>query len=186
MANWLASRCDNTSETYVVDLGDLSGEIGMVISAPIEGGNICLSLTKEVNKEAKISIGDGPYDSCIQCFNNLNQVIGFTSCFDRNDFTIPTTDLKEVPQVNKVYDVDVTIPGERKGDEDIIIKGCFTYVGYSDIEPPRNIRFNREIIEFDSCEKCSPYKSNLINWGERVGKTESFNKLRNNYTNIFK
>jgi hypothetical protein len=186
MANWLASRCDNTSETYVVNLGDLSGEIGMVISAPIEGGDICLSLIEESISEAKITIGGGPYDSCIQCFNNLNQVIGFASCFDKIDFTIPTTDLKELPQVNKVYDVDVTIPSDRKGGEDIIIKGCFTYVGYNEVKPPKNIRFNSAIIEFDSCEKCSPYKSNLISWGERVGKTESFNKLRDNYTNIFK
>jgi hypothetical protein len=190
MANWLARRCDNAEQTYIVDLGDLRGEAGMVISAITgdEGSLLCVSLIEErIDVDtAELRYSSGPYTDCLSCFNDIDPDLSFISCFKETDFDVLASSLRleAVPQIGKVYKVDVTIPASEKRGKETVIKGCFTYEGYSDRATRAGIVSNAPIVEFDTCGSCNPYRSNLPKWSERVSKSESFTNLRDNYIRI--
>jgi hypothetical protein len=190
MANWLARRCDNAEQTYIVDLGDLIGEVGMVISAITgdEGSLLCVSLIEDRIDvdEAELIYSSGPYADCLSCFNDIDPDLSFISCFEETDFDVLASilTLKAVPQIGKVYKVDLTIPALERGGKETVIKGCFTYEGYSDRATRAGIVSNAPIVEFDTCGSCNPYRSNLPGWSEKVSKSESFTNLRDNYTII--
>jgi hypothetical protein len=183
MANWIASRCDNTTETYVVDIKDLKNPTtGMVISADngvTKESLVCVTLIEESLELSTLILVNGPYSSCLECFNKIDKGVGFSDCFGKNDFTIFSSNLKEVPQINKVYDINLNI-------EKLNITGCFTYTGYNDVKPKEGTIMNRAIVEFDSCEKCNPYKGNISKWTESISNSEKFINLRDNYIGIIK
>jgi hypothetical protein len=182
MANWLASRCDNTSETYVVDLrGKFSGETGMVIlGSDGLSSKVCLTLIEETLDLATLIIDGGPYGNCLECFNKTLFTILFTNCFGGTDLIMDSSGLKFVPQVGMVYNMDVTIDD---GKVTTNLKDCFTYGGLSGSLPSK-IKINDAPTEYDTCELCNPYKGKLADWESNVSSSEKFTNLRTNYTNI--
>jgi hypothetical protein len=186
MANWIVSRCDNPSETYVVDLIDLSVKQGQIISFSIEGRLVCGTLVEQTEDRAKYVV-DSTYESCLECLNKINVPLRFLTCFGEGNIIIPSSVINFVPKLSQVYNLDLTVviglDFRIENGETINIKDCYVYNGYTEEAPVGDFTFNEVPNEYDSCEKCNPYKSEISKWSENVSKLVG--KAKESYSNLF-
>ena len=185
MANWIANRCDNSSETLIIDTKDAVVTTGSTVSVGGKQGSLCYTLVEQTLDEANTSIGD-VYDSCLECLIKAEVMLAFKPCFSGEELIIPSNLLKFVPQIDTVYKLNLSITIEDKKRSTIInIKDCYTYSGYIDAKPVGDIKFNSNSIEYNTCEECNPYVSNKKKWDETVSK--KFDKdARDSYLNNFR
>jgi hypothetical protein len=183
MANWIASRCDNSSETLIIDTEDAVVTTGSTVSVGGKQGSLCYTLVEQTLNKANTSIGD-VFDSCLECLIKAEVMLAFKPCFSGDELIIPSNLLNFVPQIDTVYKLNLTITIEGKRSEIININGCYTYSGYIDAKPVGDIKFNSESIEYNTCEECNPYVSNKKKWDEMV--SSKFEGARDSYLNNFR
>jgi len=179
MANWIVNRCDNPSENFIVDLIDLSVKKGQIISFSIEGRLVCGTLVEQTKDITKYVV-DSTYESCLEGLNNINVPLIFSNCFGAGNIIIPSSVINFVPKLSQVYNLDLTVV---IGGETINIKDCYVYNGYTEEAPVGDFTFNEVPKEYDSCEKCNPYKSEISKWSENVSKLVG--KAKESYSNLF-
>ena len=183
MANWIVNRCDNPSENFIVNLIDLSVKKGQTISFSIEGRLVCGTLVEQTEDITKYVV-DSTYESCLECLNNINVPLSFSTCFGEGNIIIPSSVINFVPNPSQVYNLDLTVViGGKFSGETINIKDCYVYNGSSEEAPVGDFTFNEVPNEYDSCEKCNPYKSEISNWSENVSKLVG--KAKESYLNLF-
>jgi len=182
MGNWIASRCDKTSQTDIIDV-KFEANSGQTVITNIDGFNVCYTLIEPTIAEGKYG-AETSYGSCLECLNNSSSSLVFKPCFSGDELIIPSNLLNFVPQIDTVYKLNLTITIEGKRSEIININDCYTYAGYVDAKPVGDIKFNSESIEYNTCEECNPYVSNKKKWDETV--SNKFEGVRDSYLNNFK
>lgn len=163
---WLIKRCDNNSDTFVADLGGFSAATaGAIISID----KYCYSLMEKSSGFSKTPVFE-LHETCLGCFNKQSTTVLFTNCnSESEDILMNSGNLKFVPNLSDVYDVNILIEGN--GKETKIITGCYTYNGYSDRPLPENVKIlqNGEFNSFKSCDDCvGPYIKDLQAWGAKL------------------
>ena len=181
MANWIASRCDNPSNTIIIDVKDEIVTTGTTVGVNFRGGeNFCFTLveqtlTKATNNFTQI------YDSCLDCLNSVSTSMVFTSCFRGgfDELIIPGSALPFQPMVDKYYNLNLTI---TEGKESYNINDCYQYINYTSLLPEGEFNFNNTPSEYESCKKCAPFKSAKLLFDDKLGL--KVNEAREYYTNI--
>jgi hypothetical protein len=183
MANWIASRCDNPSNTIIIDVKDEIVTTGTTVGVNFrEGENFCFTLVEQTLTETTNDFTQ-IYDSCLECLINSEVMLAFKPCFSGDELVIPSNLLKFVPQIDTVYKLNLSITIENKSEIRIInINDCYIYAGYVDTKPVGDIKFNSNSIEYNTCEECAPFKSAKLLFDDKLRLKVS--EAREYYTNI--
>jgi len=181
---WIVKKCDDESQTFVVNGGEYPNiTTGSTLLVSYDKTSFCCEVVSETQQEQTAEIIEET-TSCLDCFINLRVSLEFLNCFKDESIILDSGIFSLVPQINKVYSLDITIDGvsediknetlleARKPENSVTVKGCFTYIGQS-LRGSSKGRFNSDVIEFDSCEKCSPYNYNLSDWYDKIKDKQS-------------
>lgn len=176
MANWIASRCDNPLDTLIIDVKDEKVTTGTTVSVDVKDVQVCFTLVEQTLGEANFGIGK-IYDSCLNCLNSVSTPMVFSACFDGkfNELVIPGSALPFQPIAGKYYNLDLTITGKEINN----INDCYSYVNYTATKPDDDFKFNNKPSEYETCEKCAPFKSAKLLWNDSV--SSSFANSKNSY-----